>query len=1134
MNVIIINESAKKAKKLASRVLANYLPNIGRNVFSGAITSEALNILQAKLNDVSSKNTCIACFKVSTRQRLELVWIVGSKLYHDEEGNFAFKYTHQLRPKEPMTDHIKLIRQFFITQTELAALLHDLGKNFIHFQEKIKRAVDGKAGPIADPVRHEYLSYQISKSIFNLADVSSATIAEGEILEYLSNLRIKLAEIKDNSASIDLLHMHLYTAEIPELWHKKTLHVFSPSLYLILSHHKMPFKKRSLKDTYQNQSDLESEDYGSLYQLFSKQEYILQNKGILEKLDALIERIQGYFEESEKLDSKPLQNLLASPNLFMMLSHFICRPSLVLADQHFSKQVVNEPDISIYRNPVANTYRVKESTNAFNQSLVSHLQGVAKLSRTTARFLFHSSFQNDFSSLPFIETSPKKLVKKVPARLAKFQWQNSAQQAVLEKIDYIEKGGFLGFVVAKTGAGKTVANLKIMSQANNHRNFRISYLLGMRSLTLQTFDEYKAMFNFDDSAMLGIIGSALTKQIHEKNKTNELQNVPKGDELNDHANDDLSNAEALELEESETELSHKLANIDNKIPDFLKSEGRFKKTQDIISSPILISTIDYLISGMNSPKSTASKYLIRLMSSDIILDEIDNYSEIQLLSIVRMITVSAMFGNKVLISSATLSPEHVSLIKKAYQYGYEQYLKIKGLSPQNNKVFIGLFTHFEQLNRVEASDTCDIDAFFADFSRDTKNAEQKHYIAQLCLPSDHIAGAYQCILDKALELADVHSTKILCADGEAIEFSTGLIKLCNVKHIIPMALALLNNELTITKNEDTLIKFACYHSKHFDAHKSYQEFVFSQLLKRKDDKDLVNTETWKTIEKQAKAKGAKKIVFILLASPIVDTGRDFDFDFAISEFRDHRGLVQTCGRVLRHRAIRDVKHRQLGAFNPNIWMLDRSLRSYEPNSNMPPYSGPGFQNSIEYSGGSIKQTTLSLADEYKDASALELSEFESGKAVNASIFMDTSHSSEARRLELEKIACISRNEDLKPEKLFAPQNVISSEFADGLSFRDSLKREDTCLFSLHEDEIKQVNIKPKSGEYSYLTDEASLLKFDFTPFKNKDLLLVQKSLIDVMRHYKLDDGRLQKLNVPHQSNKVGINRLIFHEYLGCM
>ncbi len=137
MNIILINESKKKALSLSRRILAQYLPNIGKNVYSGAITEKGLQALKAELNSVASKNTTVACYKITTRSRIELEWIVGSAEDYSENGEFMFRYTSKKFESFAIPEHLNDLKKFLTQLNVITGLVHDIGKGFYYFQNKL-------------------------------------------------------------------------------------------------------------------------------------------------------------------------------------------------------------------------------------------------------------------------------------------------------------------------------------------------------------------------------------------------------------------------------------------------------------------------------------------------------------------------------------------------------------------------------------------------------------------------------------------------------------------------------------------------------------------------------------------------------------------------------------------------------------------------------------------------------------------------------------------------------------------------------------------------------------------------------------------------------------------------------------
>ena len=99
----------------------------------------------------------------------------------------------------------------------------------------------------------------------------------------------------------------------------------------------------------------------------------------------------------------------------------------------------------------------------------------------------------------------------------------------------------------------------------------------------------------------------------------------------------------------------------------------------MLSAPLLVSTIDHLIpatEGARGGKQIAP--MLRLLTSDLVLDEPDNFDLTDLPALCRLVNWAGMLGSRVLLSSATLPPALVSALFEAYQSGRADYQKACG------------------------------------------------------------------------------------------------------------------------------------------------------------------------------------------------------------------------------------------------------------------------------------------------------------------------------------------------------------------------------------------------------------------------------------------------------------------------
>src|SRR5690606_30650163 len=88
------------------------------------------------------------------------------------------------------------------------------------------------------------------------------------------------------------------------------------------------------------------------------------------------------------------------------------------------------------------------------------------------------------------------------------------------------------------------------------------------------------------------------------------------------------------------------------------------------------------------------------------------------------------------------------------------------------------------------------------------------------------------------------------------------------------------------------------------------------------------------VRRACAATDAANVVFVVLASPVAEVGRDHDYDWALVEPSSLRSLIQLAGRIRRHRP--EAYERT------NVLVLDRNLRAAAKSS--PAYLRPGYES----------------------------------------------------------------------------------------------------------------------------------------------------------------------------------------------
>ncbi|MEA3523381.1 MAG: type I-F CRISPR-associated helicase Cas3, partial [Campylobacterota bacterium] len=186
------------------------------------------------------------------------------------------------------------------------------------------------------------------------------------------------------------------------------------------------------------------------------------------------------------------------------------RLSLMLADHFYSSQDMDSSwqDVTgLYANTDPKTKKLK-------QKLDEHIIGVQKSALKIAHSL--TKFEHE----PPRAENIKRLLKMSPKA---YVWQDKAVKELKE--NYSPKCGFFAVNMASTGCGKTFANAKIMQAvSDNQKSLRYILALGLRTLTLQTGDEYRDKIGLSSKELAVLIGSKAVLNLHnDKSRDGDIQ-----------------------------------------------------------------------------------------------------------------------------------------------------------------------------------------------------------------------------------------------------------------------------------------------------------------------------------------------------------------------------------------------------------------------------------------------------------------------------------------------------------------------------------------------------------------------------------------------------------------------------------
>ncbi len=876
MMVTFVAQCEKKALNKTRRVLDAFANRIGNRTWQTVITNEGLQAVKKLLRKIATKNTAVACHWMRSRSRSELLWVVGRKDEFNAEGVVPVNYTQQDVLKNYNEEDWRFL-PIIESLTVFSALLHDFGKLSVLFQDKLR----GKSEFKGDPIRHEWISL-----LFLTAIVDGKSDEE-----WLSNLISD--EIHFNIEKLKIQNIDKPLADLPP--------VASLVAWLIVSHHRLPvFDKGKGKSIdfngllekitrqwgYENH-DIKFEEWFKYTKLPSKSiEWQQQIKTYAIKLKNNLEQITS---------------LVKTNNFRSILTY--ARLCLMLGDHFYSSC---QKDKNWYTN--IELYANTDGNNKLKQKLDEHLVGVAKQAKENVRKLPH--FEGVFNQA--IRVKGKETLKKQSPKA--FKWQDDAVKEIKKwrkSEQTLDKQQFGLFAVnmASTGKGKTIANAKIMQALSADENsLRYILALGLRTLTLQTGDEYREKIGLNNEELAVLIGSKAIIDLHKQEKQENITGSASQEIL----------------------LGNELIFSEDFPEQGLDTVLKTQKDRQFLYAPVLTCTIDHIIQA--TEVSRGGRYILptlRLMSSDLVIDEIDDFDDTDLIAIGRLIHLAGMLGRKVMISSATIPPDLAEGYFNAYQAGWNIFAKIR-----NKARSIGcIWTDEFETKAKSISGTSDYikqhDKFI---TKRIKNLSQQPVRRKANIaPCDKNPDEYFKAIQEAILEKHQHHNFIDSKTGKTI--SIGVVRVANVDPCIKLTKYL----LTADTPEGVCIKSMAYHSRQVLLMRHEQEKYLDKILKRdKDDEHILEDDT---IRKHIDNTNADNIIFTLVATPVEEVGRDHDFDWAVIEPSSYRSFIQMAGRVLRHREKKITE--------PNIAIMKYNYRALKTGGKKIAFKRPGYQNKMK-------------------------------------------------------------------------------------------------------------------------------------------------------------------------------------------
>ena len=582
-------------------------------------------------------------------------------------------------------------------------------------------------------------------------------------------------------------------------------------------------------------------------------------------------------------------------SLYWRALSLIARAGLILAD-HAISSLDKPKDAELY----ANTHYTQDRTHRLlNQPLDQHLSDVSGLAGRMAYRL---------ATLRLPGLSPE-AVERIMERTENplFAWQNRAA-AALETERRRSQQPALVLNLAGTGTGKTRMNAKCACALAGERLVRFATALNLRTLTLQTGMAYHHQFKIGWDELACVIGDQSAIQSPKDSPSSPVDEFADEDE---------------NPREAEFETVGDAFFVPDWIEPFIKKKP---KMRPVIGAPILVSTVDFLIAaGEPHRQGHHALALLRLVDSDLILDEIDSYDPKALVAVLRLVQLAGLFGRNVISSSATLARPVAFALSRAYRSGIAMRSALDGqttgdflcaliddrLDPE---VFIS-----KEPSEFEQRYNARVDRLLEALRGQTHRIP---YLARIPRIEKPVEAWQEAIAQAVVKLHD-HNAWPFAQTGKRVSF--GLVRVANIRPAIETARHLAER---FSKNAQV----ACYHAADLKIQRFCKERTLDRLLTRKTP-DNEHIESDPDIRERVFRTDSPDVMFIVVATPVEEIGRDHDFDWALIEPSSTQSIVQTAGRVNRHRL--------LARSAPNIGILQVNYRKIRKDNVV--FTRPGLE-----------------------------------------------------------------------------------------------------------------------------------------------------------------------------------------------
>lgn len=555
-----------------------------------------------------------------------------------------------------------------------------------------------------------------------------------------------------------------------------------------------------------------------------------------------------------------------------------------------------------------------------NQPLEWHLARVGKSASDNVR-LFSDPCLPGLSGIAVDSISGR-------SGAGRFAWQDAAFDHLRGMRDEGD-APTLVFDLAGTGSGKTRMNAKsVVALTCEGEPVRLAAGFNLRTLTLQTYSAFRKELELGEAEVSCVIGDRFTKEA-----------------MRDPGKVDVDNTDENPEEDVKMRPDTVGTSGHAVFPEWLEEMAVGNPSvRDLIGAPVLVSTMDYLVkAGEPGRQGHHARALLRIASSDLILDEVDGYDATSLIAVLRVVQMAGMFGRNVVVSSATLPEPVAENLYRVFRSGVAMFSALHDAVIQPRIAFID--------DRCAPSDgapagTEEFKHLYRERLDEIVSALRRVPVYRMPsyadIPEPHGEEGPEEVFGRAIENAvlQMHRNNSWHhVDGKRVSF--GLVRVANVKPCV-----------NVTRRLGRLpnVHVTAYHAADMRYRRLVKEREMDRLLTRKPSQDAEANAALlddPEIIRRVRETDDVDVVFVVVATPVEEVGRDHDFDWAVLEPSSVHSIVQASGRVNRHR-LEPVTR-------PNVAILRRNQKNLRYGDGEKAFEHPGNETLGIYDSHDAKE-----------------------------------------------------------------------------------------------------------------------------------------------------------------------------------